>query len=118
MTEKTTLRLGQRDYALRWDFAAIYRLQEAGREAAFDELGGKRGFKATVDLLWAMLPDEARAELAADTPAALARAVSDSGLDAEALIELLHAALTEGTSPASAKKNAPSGSPTPASSSG
>jgi len=109
------LTLGGQAYPLRWDFGAIYLLQESGRASAFDELGGPKGLKASIDLLWAMLPDEARVALASDTPKSLARALSAEKLDGEAIIDLLHAALSEGTgSTAEAKKNATSTSPSPA----
>jgi len=111
-TTPPPLTLNGQSYPLRWDFGAIYRLQEAGKADAFDELGGPKGFKASIDLLWSMLPDEARTALAQDTPAALASALSAEKLDGEAIIDLLHAALSEGTgSTAEAKKNATSTSP-------
>jgi|GEM_PF-653240 len=103
-TTQPTLTLNGQAYPLHWDFGAIYLLQESGRAAAFDELGGPKGFKASIDLLWSMLPDKARLSLPTDTPAALARALSDEKLDGEAIIDLLHAALSEGTGSTSEAK--------------
>jgi len=118
-TEVPALTLNGVSYPLRWDFSAIYLLQEAGRADALDELGGAKGLKASIDLLWAMLPDAARPALGSDTPKALARALSDERLDGAAIIDLLHAALTEGAgNGAGAKKNATSTSLSPGSSSG
>jgi len=111
-TTQPTLTLNGQSYPLRWDYGAIYRLQEADKASAFDELGGPKGFKASIDLLWSMLPKEARKALPADTPDELASALSAEKLDSEAIIDLLHAALSEGTgSTAEAKKNATNTSP-------
>jgi len=106
-TEGVTLTLSGREYRLRWDYAAIFRLIEAGREAALEELQTKKAFKAAIELLWAMLDcEDAALALPADTPQALARAVSVEGLSTEQIIALLGAALAEGQGRHDAKKNA------------
>jgi len=106
-TQAPTLTLNGQGYPLRWDYAAIFRLIEAGRETALEELQTKKGFKAAIELLWAMLDceDAARA-LPSDSPQALARALGTEGLSPEHLIALLSAALAEGEAALDAKKNA------------
>jgi len=118
-TETPALTLNGQSYPLRWDYAAIFRLVEAGREAAFEELQTKKGFKAAIELLWAMLDaqDAARA-LPADTPSALARALSLEGLAIEQILALLSAALLAAERDQAAKKNATHTSLSPVSSSG
>jgi len=120
-TASPTLTLNGVSYPLRWDYAAIFRLIEAGREAAVEQLQEpKKAFKAAIELLWAMLDSEdAALALPADTPRALARALSVEGLSTAQIIALLAAALAEAEAPADAKKNAAtSTSLSPVSSSG
>jgi len=119
-TQAPTLTLGGQAYPLRWDYAAIFRLIESGRQAALEELRTKKGFKAAIELLWAMLDceDAARA-LASDTPQALARALSAEGLEPAQIIGLLTSAFAQAEADPEVKKNAAtSTSLSPVSSSG
>jgi len=92
-TQAPTLTLNGVAYPLRWDFAAIYRLWEAGLGSSISNLGQDSGdFKALIDVLWACLPDAAHEALAArsegDKPVCLAGLLSDQGVSMGEFVEI------------------------------
>jgi len=113
-----TLTLNGQSYPLRWDFAAIYRLWEAGLNSSLDSLGEDVGnLKALIDVLWACLPEQAHEALAArpegDKPVSLAGLLSKQGVSMDEFAEILGKVFAVEVPE---KKTATSTSPSPASS--